>query len=82
MCEQEAEINSHSFMHCRTTANLWNMFYCILGKSWVMPRTSFEMLQSWEEVGEEDHKKIGGPYVKKETKEVMMGKLAVSRRSR
>lgn len=51
MCEQEAEINSHLFMHCKTAANLWNMFLCIIGISWVMPRTSFEMLQSWEEVG-------------------------------
>uniref|UniRef100_A0A0V0H8T7 Putative ovule protein n=2 Tax=Solanum chacoense TaxID=4108 RepID=A0A0V0H8T7_SOLCH len=38
-------------MHCKTAANLWNMFFCILGISWVMPRTSFDMLQSWEGVG-------------------------------
>ena len=51
MCEQEAEINSHLFIHCKTAVNLWNMFFCILGISWVMPKTSFGMLESWEGVG-------------------------------
>jgi len=48
MCDKEAEINSHLFLHCKTAVNLWHMFLCILGVSWVMPETSLDMLKHWE----------------------------------
>ncbi|XP_006352585.1 uncharacterized protein [Solanum tuberosum] len=51
MCGEEAEVNSHLFLHCRTAANLWNMFLCILGVNWVMPKTTLELLRQWEGVG-------------------------------
>lgn len=49
-CLRKRQINSHLFLHCRTAANLWNMFFCILGIHWVMPRTSFDLLKNWEGV--------------------------------
>ena len=33
MCDKEAEINDHLFLHCITTVNLWHMFLCILGNA-------------------------------------------------
>lgn len=35
-CVRKRQINSHLFLHCRTAANLWNMFFCILGINWVI----------------------------------------------
>ncbi|KAH0709195.1 hypothetical protein KY284_010622 [Solanum tuberosum] len=51
MCGEEAEVNSHLFLHCRTAANLWSMFLCILGINWVMPKTTLGLLRQWEGVG-------------------------------
>jgi len=31
MCDQDAEVNGHLFLHCKVATNLWNMFFCILG---------------------------------------------------
>lgn len=30
MCEEEAEVNGHLFLHCRIATDLWNMFICML----------------------------------------------------
>lgn len=51
MCDRDAEINSHLFLHCKTAANLWNMFLCILGVSWVVPKTTKSMMDCWKEIG-------------------------------
>jgi len=51
MCEQEAEVNNHLFIHCQIATSLWNRFLCILGVSWVMPKTTLELLNSWLGVG-------------------------------
>lgn len=45
MCAQNAEVNSHLFLQYKTAANLWNMFVCILGVSWVAPKTTKGMLR-------------------------------------
>ncbi|KAG5612810.1 hypothetical protein H5410_024091 [Solanum commersonii] len=51
MCEQKAEVNNHLFIHCKAASKLWNMFLCILGVSWVMPKTTMELLNSWTQIG-------------------------------
>ncbi|KAG5569956.1 hypothetical protein H5410_059722 [Solanum commersonii] len=47
----EAEVNNHLFIHCQIVTSLWNRFLCILGVSWVMPKTTLELLNSWLGVG-------------------------------
>lgn len=51
MCEQEAKVNDHLFLHCKTTMNLWNMFLAMLGVNWWMPGTTKELLNSWIGIG-------------------------------
>ncbi|KAG5595782.1 hypothetical protein H5410_037014 [Solanum commersonii] len=51
MCDQDVEINSHPFLHGKTAANLWNMFLCMLGVSWVVPKTTKSMMDCWKEIG-------------------------------
>ncbi|WMV53948.1 hypothetical protein MTR67_047333 [Solanum verrucosum] len=51
MCDQEAEVNGHLFLHCKVATNLWNMFFCILGVCWVTPQTTKGLLDSWKEIG-------------------------------
>lgn len=41
----------HLFIHCKTTANLWHKFLCILGVSRVMTKTTLELLNSWKGIG-------------------------------
>lgn len=47
---QEVEINGYLLLHCNTIVNLWNLFLCILGVSWVVPKNTFEIL-NWKGVG-------------------------------
>jgi len=56
MCEQEAEVNGHLFLHCRMATDLWNMFICKLGVNWTMPRTTFEVLTHWQGIGKRGSK--------------------------
>ncbi|KAG5632970.1 hypothetical protein H5410_004687 [Solanum commersonii] len=49
MCEQEAEVNDHLFLHCKAALSLWNMFLALLGVKWVMPSTTKELLKKKEE---------------------------------
>lgn len=44
-------LNRYLFLHCKTVVNLWNMFICILEVSWVMPKTTLELLNSWNGIG-------------------------------
>lgn len=56
MCEQEIEVNNHLFIHCQTATNLWNMSLCIPRVSWVMPKTTLELLNSWPGIGNRGRK--------------------------
>ncbi|XP_049354731.1 uncharacterized protein LOC125819316 [Solanum verrucosum] len=38
------------------TADLWNMFICIPGVKWTMPRTTFEVLTRWQGIGKRGSK--------------------------
>ncbi|KAF3626319.1 putative salicylate O-methyltransferase-like [Capsicum annuum] len=49
--DDRVKINAHLFLHFKTAANLWNMFFCILGVNRVMPRTTLELLKCWNGVG-------------------------------
>lgn len=51
MCAQDAEVNSHLVLPCKTAANLWIMFLCILGVSWVVPKTTKGMLDCRKGIG-------------------------------
>lgn len=51
LCGQEVETNEHFFIHFKITTNLWQLFFCILGVSWVVPKTTFVLFSSWKEVG-------------------------------
>ncbi|WMV54585.1 hypothetical protein MTR67_047970 [Solanum verrucosum] len=48
MCDQDAESNFHLFLHCKTATKLWDMFLNILGVSWVMPKSTMELLNCWK----------------------------------
>lgn len=51
LCTLDAEVNSHWFLHCKTSANLWNMFFRLLRVRWVIPQTTRGMLNSWKGIG-------------------------------
>ena len=51
MGDQDAELNSNLFLHHKTSANLWNMFLCILGLSCMVPKTTKSMMDCWKEIG-------------------------------
>lgn len=51
MCEQDAEVNDHLFLHCKIARNLWSMFLAMLGVNWVMPPTTKELRSSWIGIG-------------------------------
>ncbi|WMV52845.1 hypothetical protein MTR67_046230 [Solanum verrucosum] len=50
-CNREAEVDNHLFLHCKAATNLWNMFLYILGVSWVMPKSTKELLNCWKGIG-------------------------------
>lgn len=43
--------------------DLWNMFLCILGVNWTMPRTTFEVLIHWQEIGRRGSKEDWWKYI-------------------
>ncbi|KAG5610039.1 hypothetical protein H5410_021320 [Solanum commersonii] len=45
--QKAVESNTHLFLHCTVTTNLWNMFYSLFGLSWVMPHSIKEAYDSW-----------------------------------
>ncbi|KAF3639050.1 Ras-related protein RABC2a [Capsicum annuum] len=59
--KQEAENNEQLFQHCEITANLWQMFFDMLGVIWVMPRTTLELLKNWK-TGQERFRTLTSSY--------------------
>ncbi|KAG5624648.1 hypothetical protein H5410_009866 [Solanum commersonii] len=43
-------------LHCKIATDLWNLFVCILGVNWTMPRTTFEVLTHWQGIGKRGSK--------------------------
>lgn len=62
MSDQDAEVNAHFFLHCKVAAtDLWNMcFFYNLGVCWATPKTTKDMLDSWNEIGRRHLLKTGG----------------------
>jgi len=56
LCEHESENNEYVFIHYMTTINLWPMFFCILGKTWVIPSSTLALLDNWWSIGNRDGK--------------------------
>lgn len=84
------EINCHLFLHCKTTANLWNMFLCILGVSWVVPKTTKSMMDCWKEIGRRESEEdwwelipasIGGHCGRKGMQEALKTKATTFKKS-
>ncbi|WMV48293.1 hypothetical protein MTR67_041678 [Solanum verrucosum] len=44
---EKEETNSHLFLHCRVTSQVWHMFLNILQKPWVMPEHTADLLTCW-----------------------------------
>lgn len=47
LCGREEETNSHLFLHCSVTVQVWNIFIALTGIQWVMPDSTIEMLSCW-----------------------------------
>jgi len=47
MCGAAGEDNSHLFLHCPITGQLWQLFLNLVGLRWSMPATSCELLKCW-----------------------------------
>ena len=37
LCNETRETNNHLFLHCKFTAQLWNMFFSLTKTVWTMP---------------------------------------------
>lgn len=51
LCGRDLETNSHLFLHCPITSQLWQLFLNIVGLRWTMPATTLELLKSWNNMG-------------------------------
>jgi hypothetical protein len=49
MCKHYGEPIDHLLLHCEIATELWNVFFQLLGVSWVMPRKVSDSLGSWRE---------------------------------
>ncbi|WMV45334.1 hypothetical protein MTR67_038719 [Solanum verrucosum] len=47
MCRQKRETNSHLFLHCTFTAQIWSMFLNFLEVKWTMPEHTADLLSCW-----------------------------------
>jgi hypothetical protein len=51
MCKRAGESVSHLMLHCEYAQELWSMIFCMFGISWVMPQTTYALLQCWRRKG-------------------------------
>ncbi|WMV58807.1 hypothetical protein MTR67_052192 [Solanum verrucosum] len=51
LCMVTEETNKHLFLHCKYTAQLWNLFLNITGYSWAMPEHTSDLLSCWMKRG-------------------------------
>jgi len=47
LCGEQAETINHLFLHCKWTEQLWRMFICLKGITWVKPGSIKGVLSSW-----------------------------------
>jgi len=89
MCDQDAEVNSHLFLHCKVATSLWNMFLGLLGVCWAIPKSTKDLLYSWKEIGRRESNEdwwelipacIWCPYGKKGTEDALWIRETTSRK--
>ncbi|KAG5582146.1 hypothetical protein H5410_052773 [Solanum commersonii] len=49
LCGAAGENNSHLFIHCPVTGQLWQLFLNMVGIRWSMPATSVDLLKCWNQ---------------------------------
>lgn len=47
LCNDAQENNSHLFLHCRVTDQLWQLFLTLGKVKWVMPGITLDLLRCW-----------------------------------
>ncbi|WMV57703.1 hypothetical protein MTR67_051088, partial [Solanum verrucosum] len=47
LCGKTGETNSHLFLHCTFTAEIWSMFLNYLEVKWTMPEHTADLLSCW-----------------------------------
>ena len=48
MCEEEEETIDHLLIHCKSAKMLWNLFFSIVGISWVFLHLVLHTLLAWQ----------------------------------
>ena len=51
LCEEQAEIVDHLFLHCKWTNQLWRIFSSLRKITWVKPRKRAQLLNCWINIG-------------------------------
>ena len=51
LCEEQAEIVDHLFLHCKWTNQLWRIFSNLRNIIWVKPRNIAQLLNCWINIG-------------------------------
>lgn len=51
MCGRAMETNSHLFIRCALTTQMWQLFLSMVGINWTMPATMVELLECWNNGG-------------------------------
>jgi len=47
LCNLTGETNNHLFLHCKFTAQIWNLFLNITSMNWTMPEHTSDLLSCW-----------------------------------
>uniref|UniRef100_A0A0V0IU04 Putative ovule protein n=1 Tax=Solanum chacoense TaxID=4108 RepID=A0A0V0IU04_SOLCH len=78
LCMEPNETNSHLFLHCKVTSQVWSLFITLAGESWTMPEHTADLLSCWIEGegakarrdgGKLSQLAYGGPYGRKGMRE-------------
>ena len=48
MCKEDVETIDHILIHCKSVKMLWNLFFSIVGISWVFPHSVLHTLLAWQ----------------------------------
>lgn len=51
LCNETRETNNHLFLHCKFTAQLWNMFFSLTKTVWTMPEHTADLMSCWMKRG-------------------------------
>ena len=48
LCEEDEETIDHLLIHCKSAKILWNLFFSIVGTSWVFPHLVLHTILAWQ----------------------------------